>query len=66
MFPKHLTFTAGETEDKGKDRSGQKWRNQGYIYLQAVPPYCLRPQGAGMADFHCSKAITPAELPLNC
>lgn len=66
MFPKHLTFTAGETEDKGKGHSGHKWQSQGSVYLQAVPPYCLWPQGAGAADFHCSKAIASAKLPLNC
>lgn len=66
MFPKHLSFPAGETEDKGKDRSSQKWQSQGSVYLQTVPPYRLWPQGAGTADFHCSKAIAPAKLPLNC
>lgn len=68
MFPKHYTaYTAGETEDKGKDCGGKKWQSQGSVYLQAVPPYWLWPRGRRWGtDFHCSKAIAPAKLPLNC
>lgn len=60
MFPKHATFTAGETEDIGRDCSGQE---------VAEPRVCL-PVGcpsllAAATDFHCSKAIAPAKAAFN-